>query len=103
MPSSRMYRPHAIRLAAAAVLLLSGLGCALYKAQKAYDEGRFEDAARAYQAAVAQDPGNTKAKLGYRRSAIDGVERVFVVTTIVVTIAFWLWFAFKAGSPLPNQ
>lgn len=40
---------------------------------------------------------------GYRRSAIDGVERVFVVTTIVVTIAFWLWFAFKAGSPLPNQ
>ncbi len=34
---------------------------------------------------------------------INGVERVFVVTTIVVTIAFWLWFAFKAGSPLPNQ
>lgn len=38
-----------------------------------------------------------------RRSVINGVERVFVVTTIVVTIAFWLWFAFKAGSPLPNQ
>lgn len=40
---------------------------------------------------------------GARRTMIDGVERVFVVTTIVVTIAFWLWFAFKAGSPLPNQ
>lgn len=38
-----------------------------------------------------------------RRTMIDGVERIFVVTTIVVTIAFWLWFAFKAGSPLPNQ
>lgn len=38
-----------------------------------------------------------------RRTMIDGVERVFVVTTIVVTVAFWLWFAFKAGSPLPNQ
>ncbi len=34
---------------------------------------------------------------------INGVERLFVVTTIVVSIAFWLWFAFKAGSPLPNQ
>ncbi len=75
MPSSRMYRPHAIRFAAAAVLLLSGLGCALHKAQKAYDEGRFEDAARAYQAAVAQDPGNTKAKLGYRRSAILAAQQ----------------------------
>ncbi|MFN8149783.1 MAG: hypothetical protein U0R24_01475 [Solirubrobacterales bacterium] len=38
-----------------------------------------------------------------RRTIINGVERLFVVTTIVVTIAFWLWFAFKAGSPLPNQ
>lgn len=38
-----------------------------------------------------------------RQTAIDGVERLFVVTTIVVTVAFWAWFAFKAGSPLPNQ
>lgn len=34
---------------------------------------------------------------------IGGIERVFVTTTIIVTVAFWLWFAFKAGSPLPNQ
>lgn len=40
---------------------------------------------------------------GTKRTAIDSVERVFVVTTIVVSVAFWLWFAFKAGSPLPNQ
>jgi hypothetical protein len=36
-------------------------------------------------------------------SSMGNVERVFVVTTMIVTAAFWLWFAFKAGSPLPNQ
>ena len=35
--------------------------------------------------------------------ALGNVERVFIVTTIIVTVAFWLWFAFEAGSPLPNQ
>lgn len=34
---------------------------------------------------------------------LGNVERVFIVTTIIVTVAFWLWFAFEAGSPLPNQ
>lgn len=38
-----------------------------------------------------------------RGSAMGGIERLFVVTTILVTVAFWLWFAFKAGSPLPSQ
>jgi hypothetical protein len=38
-----------------------------------------------------------------QRQAVDGIERVFVVTTMIVTAAFWFWFAFKAGSPLPNQ
>ncbi len=37
------------------------------------------------------------------QNTMSGVERVFVVTTMIVTAAFWLWFAFKAGSPLPNQ
>lgn len=36
-------------------------------------------------------------------SAMGGIERLFVVTTMIVTVAFWAWFAFKAGSPLPNQ
>ena len=38
-----------------------------------------------------------------RGSAMGGIERLFVVTTVLVTVAFWLWFAFKAGSPLPSQ
>jgi len=36
-------------------------------------------------------------------SAVGGIERVFVTTTIIVTVAFWVWFAFAAGSPLPSQ
>jgi hypothetical protein len=47
--------------------------------------------------------GQTETRPGPRRQVINGVERIFVVTTIVVTVAFWLWFAFEAGSPLPNQ
>ena len=34
---------------------------------------------------------------------LGNIERIFVVTTMIVTVAFWLWFAFEAGSPLPNQ
>jgi len=34
---------------------------------------------------------------------LGSVERIFIVTTVIVTVAFWLWFAFEAGSPLPNQ
>lgn len=75
MPSPRTIRLNVPRFATAAALLLFGLGCSLHKAQKAYDEGRFEDAAKAYQEAVTQDPSNTKAKLGYRRSAILAAQQ----------------------------
>jgi len=37
------------------------------------------------------------------QSSTSNIERIFVVTTVIVTVAFWAWFAFKAGSPLPNQ
>lgn len=47
--------------------------------------------------------GQTESRSTQQREKIDTVERVFIVTTTVVTIAFWLWFAFKSGSPLPNQ
>lgn len=47
--------------------------------------------------------GQTDTRQAARREKVDGVERVFVITTMVVTVAFWLWFAFLAGSPLPNQ
>ncbi|GIK78639.1 MAG: hypothetical protein EDQ89_03630 [Acidobacteria bacterium] len=38
-----------------------------------------------------------------RGPTMGAIERLFVVTTMIVTVAFWLWFAFLAGSPLPNQ
>jgi hypothetical protein len=38
-----------------------------------------------------------------RGSAMGAIERLFVVTTMLVTVAFWLWFAFLSGSPLPSQ
>ena len=47
--------------------------------------------------------GQTETRPGPRRQIVNGVERMFVVTTIVVTVAFWLWFIFESGSPLPNQ
>ena len=47
--------------------------------------------------------GQTETRPGPRRQSIDGIERLFVITTVVVSVAFWIWFAFKAGSPLPNQ
>jgi hypothetical protein len=31
------------------------------------------------------------------------LEQVFVTTTIIVTLAFFVWFAIFAESPLPNQ
>ncbi len=47
--------------------------------------------------------GMTDTRQRTEGGAMGGIERVFVVTTMIVTVAFWLWFAFKAGSPLPNQ
>lgn len=37
-----------------------------------------------------------------RNPLVGGIERVFVVTTLVVSAAFWVWLLFFAGSPLPN-
>lgn len=61
-------------LALASTLALT-LGCSLHKAQKAYDEGRYEDAAMAYREVLLQDPSNPKAKLGYRRTAVLAAEQ----------------------------
>ncbi len=47
--------------------------------------------------------GMTDTRQINKSSAMGGIERLFVVTTMIVTIAFWAWFAFKAGSPLPSQ
>ena len=47
--------------------------------------------------------GMTDTRQRTTQDSMGGIERVFVVTTVIVSVAFWLWFAFKAGSPLPNQ
>lgn len=47
--------------------------------------------------------GMTDTRSRSQQSAGVEIERIFVVTTVIVTAAFWLWFAFEAGSPLPNQ
>ena len=44
---------------------------------------------------------DTRANLR-RPPLVGGIERVFVVTTMIVSVAFWLWLLFLAGSPLPN-
>jgi len=54
-------------LAAVALLLL--LGCSLHKANKAFDEGRFDDAVVEYRAALRSDPTNTKARIGIKRAS----------------------------------
>lgn len=75
------------------LLYLAGLIMALF-------EGPEE------QQATARAPwmrGMTDTRQRPQGNSMGGVERVFVVTTMIVTTAFWLWFAFKAGSPLPNQ
>jgi hypothetical protein len=38
--------------------------------------------------------------LEYGKEKLDPVERVFILTTVVGFIAFEIWFAFFAGSPL---
>jgi len=56
-----------------AILALSS-GCMLYRANKAYDEGRYEEAAHAYSRIIQQNPSNVKAKMGYRRAAIETAD-----------------------------
>ncbi len=48
--------------------------------------------------------GMTDTRQAYRgqRQPMLVLERVFVVTTIIVTIAFMVWLFFIAGSSLPN-
>lgn len=48
--------------------------------------------------------GMTDTRANVRRAPlVGGIERIFVVTTVIVSAAFWIWLLFLAGSPLPNQ
>lgn len=60
----------------------------------------------AAQRAAARTPwmrGMSESKHRSQHESMGGIERVFVVTAMIVAVLFWLWFAFKAGSPLPRQ
>jgi len=56
-----------------AVLAL-GLGCALHKANQAYDDGRYDDAVVAYRHVLQSDPSNVKARIGIRRASTQAAE-----------------------------
>lgn len=60
-------------LMAAAVLLLT-LGCSLHRANKAFDEGRFDDAVVEYRTVLRGDPTNTKARIGIKRASQRAAE-----------------------------
>jgi len=72
MPSIRSQSLFTIT-ALTAILAVS-IGCNLHRANKAFDEGKFEEAARAYSRLVQQNPSNVKAKMGYKRSAVLAAE-----------------------------
>jgi len=56
--------------AALALLALAlSPGCAIHRAQDAYDEGKHEDALAQYSRILDRDPSDIQARIGYRRSA----------------------------------
>jgi hypothetical protein len=46
---------------------------------------------------------DTRQRHGAPGAGLGGIELLFVVATVLVTAAFWVWFLFLAGSPLPSQ
>lgn len=58
----------------AAAVLLSTLACSLHKANKAYDEGHYDEAVAAYRTVLRNDPTNTKARIGIKRAAQRAAE-----------------------------
>ncbi len=62
------------RLLLVTAALALGLGCALHKANQAYDEGRYDDAVVAYRHVLQSDPSNVKARIGIRRASQQAAE-----------------------------
>lgn len=58
-----------LSVASLAALLALTLGCGLHKARKDYDAGNYEAAALGYRQVLQKDPGNAKARIGYRFAA----------------------------------
>ncbi|MBI1754241.1 MAG: hypothetical protein HY014_15320 [Acidobacteria bacterium] len=72
MPISS-FAPLRKTLLATAALLLA-FGCSLHKANKAFDEGRYDEAVVAYRMALRSDPTNTKARIGIKRASQRACE-----------------------------
>ena len=58
------------------IFTLGQLGCALQKANQAFEEGRYEDSIQGYRTIVQNDPSNVKARIGLQRSAQQAAEQV---------------------------
>lgn len=52
-----------------AAALLLAVGCSLHKANKAFDEGRYDEAVVEYRTVLRRDPTNTKARIGIKRAS----------------------------------
>lgn len=72
MPTSS-FAPLRNLLLATALLLLA-FGCTLHRANKAYDEGRYDEAVVEYRAVLRNDPTNTKARIGIKRASQRAAE-----------------------------
>lgn len=57
-----------------AAALLLAIGCSLHKANKAFDEGRYDEAVAEYRAVLRSDPTNTKARIGIKRASQRAAE-----------------------------
>ncbi len=57
-----------------AAALLLAVGCSLHKANKAFDEGRYDEAVAEYRAVLRSDPTNTKARIGIKRASQRAAE-----------------------------
>ena len=64
----------AFRVCAGAAALVLALGCAIHKAQAAYDEGRYEEALAQYSRILDHKPTDIRARIGYRRTAPQVAE-----------------------------
>jgi len=62
------FAPFRKSMLVAATLLLA-FGCSLHKANKAFDEGRFDEAVAEYRTVLRGNPTNTKARIGIKRAS----------------------------------
>ena len=72
MPISSFAPLRKLLLVAAALLM--AIGCSLHKANKAFDEGRYDEAVAEYRTVLRGDPTNTKARIGIKRASQRAAE-----------------------------